>query len=557
MLERRAVLWSLATAAAGVLSLVGCAGGGGAPDSGRVCTPACAAGQRCIDGTCFAEVCNPACPAGNVCISGQCFQPTDSGTDADAADATDGQADAAVMPTGAKLDLVLEIDNSNSMKDNQVSILRQLGVLIDALTRPPCVSAADPVPHSCDPGNPDDRPQYPAVRDLHVGVVSSDLGTPGLPETSPQIPTCFNRAVGDNGYLNPLARTDPAQVTAISYHLPWLQPVPGCGLSAADALPADFRPASCFNSNNYPTFLAFNAGSDDPTTLTESFRCNAGLYLCGCGLEQQLESVYRALVVHNARGAAGSSGANAGFLREDALLAIVLLTDEEDGSVRHCEDGSCNDARDVYNTGSTAWSHTNPNMRFYMYTPCAADDPTWDLNRYIDPTDATKGFLGLKPGHPERIVFAAIAGVPLNVPTRTVNNMARTDWDALLGPPGPNGPNDFCGRQYAMIPAMNASTEGPISMRQANQDPACAERVVPACRREGTNYPPTTQMDYCSTSSQYFAWPSRRIVEVARRFDEARLCGASECQNGLVASICSGNYLPTMQSIIRRIQVRL
>ena len=43
----------------------------------------------------------------------------------------------------------------------------------------------------------------------------------------------------------------------------------------------------------------------------------------GCGFEHQLESVYAAL---------NNIVENAGFLRDDALLAVVFVTNEDDGS---------------------------------------------------------------------------------------------------------------------------------------------------------------------------------------------------------------------------------
>src|SRR5438067_1841829 len=38
-----------------------------------------------------------------------------------------------------KVDLLMMIDNSNSMKDNQANIGQQLGSLIKTLTDPPCI----------------------------------------------------------------------------------------------------------------------------------------------------------------------------------------------------------------------------------------------------------------------------------------------------------------------------------------------------------------------------------------------------------------------------------
>jgi hypothetical protein len=64
------------------------------------------------------------------------------------------------------VDILFEIDNSNSMRDNQAQLARQFEVLISQLVSPP-------------DRNMDGLPDYPPVRSLHVGVISSDLGTPG------------------------------------------------------------------------------------------------------------------------------------------------------------------------------------------------------------------------------------------------------------------------------------------------------------------------------------------------------------------------------------------
>jgi hypothetical protein len=435
-----------------------------------------------------------------------------------------------------KVDLLLMVDNSNSMRENQQNIMMQLGNMIQTLTNPPCVSMSNPTPHACVAGDPTDTPQYPPVADMHVGVVSSDLGTPGS-----SVPGCANSDLGDDGLLNPIRNGQ-----ALARHEPWV------------SAPTTFnRPTDCMDPNQFPSFITFTSGMTDPTAFTHDFQCNAGLYVNGCGLESQLDAVYRALIIHPASDAPGNTSPNAGFLRENALLAIVMLTDEEDGSVRDCRfangtpcDGT--GAIDVYNPASTAWSNMELNMRFYMYQPCGPQDPTWPLERYVDPANPGAGLLSVKPGHPERILFAAIAGVPLAVPTTGAGTNLRIDWDQLLGTPGPNGADDFCGRDSSGLAMLN-SAEGPVSMAQANLDPNCSQRVVPSCRREGSTFSPTA----CTADVQYFAWPSRRIVEIARRFDQSALCNGSPCNNGLVTSVCSNNYASAMSQIIAKIQSRL
>src|SRR5205085_11472488 len=55
-----------------------------------------------------------------------------------------------------------------------------------------------------------------------------------------------------------------------------------------------------------------------------TFTCMASVGAGGCGFEHQLEAVYAAL--HN------NLPENAGFLRDDAVLVVVFLTNEDDAS---------------------------------------------------------------------------------------------------------------------------------------------------------------------------------------------------------------------------------
>jgi hypothetical protein len=175
----------------------------------------------------------------------------------------------------------------------------------------------------------------------------------------------------------------------------------------------------------------------------------------------------------------------------------------------------------------------------------------WPLSRYVDPANPNAGLLSLKPGHPERILFAAITGVPLAIPMIGSGPDAQVNWDGLLGVRTSTDADDFCRRDPSGL-ANLSSAEGPVSMAQANLDPACSQRVVPACRREGSSYNPTA----CTSDVQYFAWPSRRIVEIARRFAETRLCAGAPCRNGFVASICSSNYAGSFDAFAQRIAYR-
>jgi hypothetical protein len=82
-------------------------------------------------------------------------------------------------------------------------------------------------------------------------------------------------------------------------------------------------------------------------------------------------------------------------------------------------------------------------------------------------------------------------------------------------------------------------------MRQHNTDAMCPNRVVPACRGEGS-----TQASTCDPSEQYFALPSRRLASVARLF-------AERYNTGTLSSVCKNDYSSALQSIVDRLHRRL
>jgi hypothetical protein len=101
---------------------------------------------------------------------------------------------------------------------------------------------------------------------------------------------------------------------------------------------------------------------------------------------------------------AGNTDPNAGFVRDNAVLGIVMVTDEEDGSVRDCRYAErgvpCTDAVSVFDITSPQWSSNDLNLRFYLYTPGSAQDPTWPIDRYIDPRAPTAASPRSSPAAP-------------------------------------------------------------------------------------------------------------------------------------------------------------
>lgn len=165
------------------------------------------------------------------------------------------------------LDLLFVIDDSPSMQDKQNSLKAAFPMLIAQLA-------------GINGGTPN----------LHLGVISSDMGTKGSGVTAP------GPSVGQLGQG-------------------------GCAQSGKNgALLHATAPIT-----NTDAFLTLErSGTANFTgTLSAAFSTMASLGAGGCGFEQDLQALRRALAV----------GTNPGFLRDGANLAVVILTDEDDCSI--------------------------------------------------------------------------------------------------------------------------------------------------------------------------------------------------------------------------------
>lgn len=167
-----------------------------------------------------------------------------------------------------KLDLLFMIDDSNSMESMQQKLQQQLPVFMHTLQNSPS-----------------------GLPDIHIAVVSSDLGAPSDVQN---LIGCTR--LGDQGIF----RAQPE------------------GTCTATTLTAGANFLS--DSNGIANFT-------DP--IDQVFQCVALLGANGCGFEHQLASIDRAL---GADGQGPPPSQNTGFLRDDAILAIVLLTNEDDCS---------------------------------------------------------------------------------------------------------------------------------------------------------------------------------------------------------------------------------
>ncbi len=169
------------------------------------------------------------------------------------------------------IDILFLIDNSGSMADKQNNLATNFPNFINVL-------------QTIEGGLPD----------VHLGVATSDMGTKGIDGApGPGVGTvgqggCAN--TGDDGKL----KTNGAMVT---------------GTFISDIKQTDGTRLKNYTGN-----------------LTDVFSQMARVGATGCGFEQHLWAVQRSLQ---------NTQANAGFLRPDAFLAVIILADEDDCSMQN------------------------------------------------------------------------------------------------------------------------------------------------------------------------------------------------------------------------------
>lgn len=327
------------------------------------------------------------------------------------------------------VDLLFMVDNSGSMSQEQVSLTDQFPRMINILASGDFDQDGD----FFGDGEIDD-PDFEPVRSLHVGVITSDMGTGGFSVT-----TCVRSDFGDDGILRIEGHTGTA------------------GCMAA-----------------YPSFLAFEPESGASVAgFASDVACVARVGTGGCGFEQQLEATLKALspsaptewtaagyaaptFFQNTFGHGDTN--NEGFIRSDSVLAIILVTDEEDCSVRDPE---------LFNP-SGAFGATSPNLRCFAHP-----ETLHGIARYVD------GLLQLRP-NPGRLIYVPIVGIPVDLA------------------PAPGESPDW-GRLVSSDPAV-------CDIRMHERiDPSNPERLIPSC----------------DVSGRGLAFPPIRITRVAQQLQAA------------------------------------
>jgi len=295
-----------------------------------------------------------------------------------------GSSSGAVGPDGSipphgpaqNVDILFMIDNSASMGDKQSLLGLAIPVLIQRLVTPNCVDAGgNPIAGvvsdlsgNCAMG----KPEFAPVKDLHIGIVTSSLG-------------------GRGGDQCPANATNPA-APSLSAHTDDRGELINRGGVRGNPTVENPMP----NETAPDNFLAYFPGSPmppnavtNPTELVSEFSTAIfGVHEHGCGFEAQNEAWYRFLVqpdpfdqIVTTSGQAKLQGVDqtilkqrADFLRPDSLLAVIVVTDENE------------EAADPLAVGGQGWAFDNsafpgsPNMAAPEGTiECSKLDPNSPL----------------------------------------------------------------------------------------------------------------------------------------------------------------------------------
>jgi hypothetical protein len=320
---------------------------------------------------------------------------TGTGTGTSTGTSTSASTGTGMMPgTGSKVDLVLMVDNSRNMGDKQQILADSISTLVGGLVNPPCIDGngvASPTQpatslEACPNGF---MRAFAPVLDIHIGVVSSSLGGHGADVCTPtDIASCNgtpNVSNDDAGHL--LARKDVCAGGVV----PTYQSKSFLAWDPAQKLvpPGEATLGQAFGMTGLVPALA---------DLVH------GAGQVGCGFESQLESWYRFLVdpdpyqsIQVTNGSAALVGTDAvllkqraDFLRPSSILAVVMLTDENDCSTK--EGGQFYFANQVTTPGNPGKAFRLPRARaecaIHPNDPCCKSCGQAAPNCPADPTCA-------------------------------------------------------------------------------------------------------------------------------------------------------------------------
>jgi len=496
-----------------------------------------------------------------------------------------------------KVDLLIVVDNSASMKDKQSELGRRVPELIRGLTDP----GVDPVTKKPRKG----------VASIHVAVITSSLGSSGTA-------LCSGKPHNDDrAHLLPREGEGGGEGWKLEGGVPVKAtcPTPKAGAPLTWAIDATKDPGASM------------LGTDGSVALQTAASCVVqSAEQDGCGFEATLEATYRFLIDPAPPATTDASCSDKdcsgdiqwkgkdeqilaqrkAFLRPDSLLAVVILSDENDasfkpagknwlplarpsGSMPHgwagCqnvpddfEPESANDYQRLFDTykckscivdasdpscSPASWTgpdHDMINLRAWEQTRRFGYDFLWPVKRYVD---------GLKEGtiggvaNPifaggfrttDQVVLAGIVGVPKDLVTNgdgTPKTLGSTDWDKLIA-------NDHSKRDPHMIESFLprpglATTSGDPSVDPVHggeRNISDASDLQYACIAKRATDEPTDDCTagnpLCAGGKQlYFkAYPGLRVLRTIHELGPS----------GFAASICNESFSSAVKGISDKLQ---
>ncbi len=295
------------------------------------------------------------------------------------------------------VDMLFVIDNSGSMAGEQANLRANFPALMTSL-----------------------KNMVGGLPNVHLGVTTTDLGTGMF-----QITYC-EEVGGDAGNLV-TGNCPNFTTTNTAPYIIDVEPQ-SCEITKEANNTCSAHTCSQANCAHEPgTQYVQDSTSGCPrcrnyenSSLEDMFSCVADLGTMGCGFEQPLEAMYKALDTQNT--------SNAGFIRENAFLAVILITDEDDcsGSNPQLYDNTQTDINSTlgpltsyrcFEFGITCDinSRTHQGTRQNCVPREDAAALLHPLSRYIQFMQALKD--------PQMLVVAAIAGPVTPSPTGVGHNM--------------------------------------------------------------------------------------------------------------------------------------
>ncbi len=376
----------------------------------------------------------------------------------------DWETVAAALPSGfTGIDLLVVVDNSGSMAEEQAILATNIYSFVQALTNPSAPTDSS----------------HPNIENLRVALASTDLGlqygappsTEGFPYGDLAVPNCSDGyPMGDDGRFQ-TAMT--ATVTLASGVISCAENMAHCpdGWSCSSGFcvspSGQAEPVNCPQLAGQQKWLEVVAGEPN-TAMAVQAACLSQLGTSGCGIEQQLEASVRSL---------SRDDAQRSFLIEEHLLVVLVVSDEEDCSIA---DQGLFYTPEWQSGSSVDMGHPSSGL---LNTACNL--PASNEDAYLfDPHRYWEELVALKNNRADAVVFAAVVGVPTGPDTGCQGDGSQLD--------------DCLSRQEMKLEVTEFGAEMGVTYRN----------FAPACERyEG---------DHLVTSAK----PGRRFVEVAQQFGE-------------------------------------